>query len=51
MTNLEQIALWCCTGFVISEVLWRIGYVIYIALQNRKIKKWKKENKEDERIK
>ena len=51
MTSLEQIALWCCTGFVISEVLWRVGYVIYILVQNRKIKKWKKEIKEDERTK
>ena len=51
MTNLEQIALCVCVGFVISEVLWRVGYVIYILVQNRKIKKWKKEIKEDERTK
>ena len=51
MTSLEQIALWCCTGFVIGELTWKVGYVIYILLQNRKIKKWKKEIKEDERTK
>ena len=39
MTLLEQIALWTCTGFVIGELLWGIGYIIYIAIQNRKIKK------------
>ena len=51
MTSLEQIALCGCTGFVISELLWRVGYIIYILVQNRKIKKWKKEIKEDERTK
>ena len=51
MPILEQIALWCCTGFVIGELTWKVGYVIYILVQNRKIKKWKKEIKEDERTK
>ena len=37
MTILQQIALWCCTGFVIGEVIWKIGYLIYyIRKQKRK---------------
>ena len=29
MTSLQEIALWCCTGFVIGELLWKVGYLIY----------------------
>ena len=38
MTSLEQIALWCCTGFVIGELLWKVGCLIYI-IRKQKIRR------------